>query len=150
MHRHSMVIYYSFVLLLVTISVSSAASSSFGNGSNTNSFGNSASSTTTQKNISGKQDKGAPATENTEPKEANPILYENYQQCYATLIPDVAGRPQAEVDARKATIKKYCRAISMVKYQKRFSDCFNAQINSGNDIDVLIKECVSSNEKPQK
>ena len=150
MLRHARVINSSVVLLLVTISVSSAASSSLGNGSNTNSFGNSASSTTTQKNISGKQDKVAPATENTETKEANPILYENYQQCYATLIPDVVGRPQAEVDARKATIKKYCRAISMVKYQKRFSDCFNAQINSGNDIDVLTRECVSSNDKPPK
>jgi hypothetical protein len=133
MIRHSMVIYFTFILLLINTGASCAASSQFGNGSNTNSFG-----------------KGAPATENTAPKEANPILYENYQQCYASLISDIVGRPQAEVDARKATIKKYCRAISMVKYQKRFSDCFNSQINSGNNLDSIISDCVGSNEKPQK
>ena len=150
MIRHSIVIYFSVFLVLINVGASCAASSSFGNGSNTNSFGTTAPSTTTQKNILGNQDKGAPATENTAPKEANPILYENYQQCYASLISDIVGRPQAEVDARKATIKKYCRAISMVKYQKRFSDCFNSQINSGNNLDSIISECVGSNEKPQK
>jgi hypothetical protein len=127
-----------------------AASYPSGTGSNTSTYSNPASSTNKQKNILNNQDNKTPAVDNAEQKEPNPILYENYQQCYVSLISDVVGKPAQEVDARKATIKKYCRTITNVKYQRKFSDCFNASINSGNDLDVIIKECVLNNEKPAK
>jgi hypothetical protein len=116
--------------------------------SNTSTYGNPASTSNKQKNILNNQGNKAPAADNAEQKEPNPILYENYQQCYASLISDVVDRPTEVFDARKATIKKYCRAISTSKYQKRFSDCFNSKINSGNSLDSIISDCVSSNDKP--
>jgi hypothetical protein len=135
------------VILFSNLSIIYAASFPASN-SNTGNFGIPTSPTTNQMKTSGSQDSAA--TEDKEQQEPNPILYENYQQCFASLISDVVGRPLEEFEGRKLTIKKYCRAISTVKYQKRFSDCFNSQIKSGNNIDLIISDCVSSNEKLQK
>ena len=130
--------------------VTYAASFPSGTGNNASTYGNPASSTNKQKNILNNQGSKAPAADNAEQKEPNPILYENYQQCYASLISDYVGRSNEEIDARKVTIKKYCRAITNVKYQKRFSDCFNGNIGSGNRPDDIINECISSNDKTLK
>ena len=148
----SRTITFGIVLLLAITSyiIAYGAGIPAGTGSNTSSFSNPASSTNKQKNILSNQDNKASATDSAEQKEPNPILYENYQQCYASHITDFIGRPSEEVDARKVTIKKYCRAISVVKYQKRFSDCFNGNMGSGNRLDDIINDCVSCNNKPLK
>jgi hypothetical protein len=147
---------FSIVVIAITVSLATecitafAASFPGGSGSSSNSFGNPASSASTQMKNLGNQDKNATPPEEKEQKEANPILYENYQQCYASLISDVIGRPAEEFDARKTSIKKYCKAMSKVKYQKRFFDCYNNSTNSGNGIDSIIDECISRNEIPVK
>ena len=140
------------LILAATTDCTSISAASFpsGSGSGANSFGNPAPSATKQMNPTKNQDNGAPAAESKEQKEANPILYENYQQCYASLISEVIGRPDEEIDARKSIIKKYCKAISRAKYQKKFSDCFNARVTSGSTMDAIIEECVSSNDYPVK
>ena len=152
--------FYTFVLATIVlfsatvITSTDAASFPSGNSNSSSSLGNQVSPTSTQMNNqlnsqNNQKDKGAPPTDIKE-AEPNPILYENYQQCYASLISDVIGRPAEEVDARKSTIKKYCKTMSRVKYQKRFSDCFNSNMGSSNGIDIIIDGCISSNDKSVK
>ena len=138
------------IVLLFTITAHTliyAASLPTGSNSSTSTSGGPASSTNNQRNILNKQDNKDSVTESTEQKEPNPVLYDNYQQCYASLISDAVGRPAQEFDARKVTIKKYFKALSNAKYQKKFSDCFNANINSSNELDVIIEKCVLTNDK---
>jgi hypothetical protein len=118
----SLTIIISTIVLLFTTTaytVIYAASIPAGSNSKTSTFGNPASSTNKQNNILNNNDNKASAADNLEKKELNTIMYENYQQCYASLISDYVGRTTEEIDARKVTIKKYCRAITNAKYQKK-------------------------------
>ncbi len=152
----SQTIFLATIMLFsaTVITTTDAASFPSGNSNSSTGLGNQVSPTSTQMNNQlnsqkNQQNKGAPPSDVKE-TEPNPLLYENYQQCYASLISDVIGRPAEEVDARKSTIKKYCKTMSRVKYQKRFSDCFNSSMGSGNSIDLIIDGCTSSNDKSVK
>ncbi len=81
---------------------------------------------------------------------ANTVIFENYQKCYATLISDYAGSPEEEITARKVSLKKFCRAVSQAKNQKKFYDCYNSNLKSGNELDAIIAECSANNEKPDR
>ena len=136
---------------VVTISAEAnlAFSGSLPSGSNT-SVGN-PSSTNKYKSKSTNQESDVSGSDNAATK-TNLVLFENYQACYATLISDVVGRPLEEFEARKLTIKKYCRGIVNVKKQKKFSECFSAAMNrnvytSNSDIDSDIINCTIDNDK---
>lgn len=83
-------------------------------------------------------------------KEKNPLLFENYQHCYSSLIADVVALPPEEVEIRKRTVKKYCRAMVTVRNQKKFSDCFNSRLSGSTDLDRLVRECMGENQKPSQ
>jgi len=90
------------------------------------------------------------AAPNTREQEATAKIFENYQHCYATLISDFVESPAEVINARKVTIKKFCRSIAQVKYQKKFSECYTSNLKSGNELDTIIAECLADNDKPSR
>ncbi len=131
------------MLLYSASHASSLPSRSSGNADN---YGNS--SANSNKTMNAKDTKSSAA--NNKIQEATVKIFENYQHCYATLISDFVGAPMEEITARKVSIKKFCRSISQVKYQKKFSQCYNTNLQSGNDLDTIIAECLADNDKPEK
>lgn len=124
------------LLVSTTVTLSFSASQPAGSGSGAPSSSNKFKSVSPD----GNQDSAATKT--------NPVLFENYQKCYATLISDVIVSAADELESRKQTIKKYCRAIANAKNQKKFSDCFSetTKKNSTATIDSVIKECTTDKE----
>ena len=137
--RSTVVQYLTITLLSIAMvsSVTNAATSPSRSNGTTNNFGKSATKDTASSATNGEQG-------------ANTVIFENYQKCYATLISDFVGSPEDEIIARKVTIKKFCRAVSLAKNQKKFHDCYNSNLKSGNDIDAIIAECTSANDKPDR